>query len=514
MAAKNFGRVNVSVTASTGGLTAGLGRASKQLRGFGGQTQGIGARLQSMAAGFVGAGRGASAAAIGVRALGLAVKALLGPLLILTSLVGIFARFGKAARDLDAVSKTARRLGMEVASFQNLGQAAQEAGVGIEQLGTLMTFMTRNIGNLTNGSTAAQSAFGRLGLTLQDIRGLKPEEQFELISKRIMALPTAAQRTAAAIAIFGRQGAMAMNLISDASTGAVSDIAKLREQLGLNMTDAQTKGIEMMNDALGRLTMVFDGFINQFLAELAPTITTIANLFVQFFATNTEGWTLGKSLGMAFGGMLRLLVGYWTVLYGAGQLVFSFYAKGFSIMLSGVSMVMKGYSKLNAVLLQAAEALGFTSIAGQLRNAQKGFDKLAETTAKGAEIAAGDAANAWKNGLENLTNPFGAFDAEFAKVTEQMNKAGQSAGEEFTAAAADGITKAVRASSAELKAIVVGTGEGEAFRNSILRGADPRLDGDAARETADNTAEMVDELEDLNANVAGLGGLGTASIAV
>ncbi len=32
--AKNFGRVNVSVTASTGGLTAGLARASKQLKGF------------------------------------------------------------------------------------------------------------------------------------------------------------------------------------------------------------------------------------------------------------------------------------------------------------------------------------------------------------------------------------------------------------------------------------------------------------------------------------------------
>ena len=32
--AKNFGRVNVSITASTGGLTAGLSRASSQLKGF------------------------------------------------------------------------------------------------------------------------------------------------------------------------------------------------------------------------------------------------------------------------------------------------------------------------------------------------------------------------------------------------------------------------------------------------------------------------------------------------
>ena len=63
MAAKNFGRVNVSITASTGGLTAGLSRASKQLGGFAGQAQGIGGRLTAMAAGFVGAGRSASLAA-------------------------------------------------------------------------------------------------------------------------------------------------------------------------------------------------------------------------------------------------------------------------------------------------------------------------------------------------------------------------------------------------------------------------------------------------------------------
>ena len=34
--AKNFGKVNVSITASTGGLTAGLANASKKLTSFAG----------------------------------------------------------------------------------------------------------------------------------------------------------------------------------------------------------------------------------------------------------------------------------------------------------------------------------------------------------------------------------------------------------------------------------------------------------------------------------------------
>jgi hypothetical protein len=74
-------------------------------------------------------------------------------------------------------------------------------------------------------------------------------------------------------------------------------------------------------------------------------------------------------------------------------------------------------------------------------------------------------------------------------------------------------TVQAQVNSAALKAIVVGTGEGEAFRNSILRGADPRLEGDSAKETADNTAEMVDQLDELNGNLAGSGGMGLATIA-
>jgi hypothetical protein len=49
-----------------------------------------------------------------------------------------------------------------------------------------------------------------------------------------------------------------------------------------------------------------------------------------------------------------------------------------------------------------------------------------------------------------------------------------------------------------LKAIVAGTSEGEAFRNSLLRGADPRnAGGEEEKRTADATEETaagVDEL--------------------
>ena len=515
MAAKNFGRVNVSITASTGGLTAGLGRASKQLSGFAGQAQGIGGRLTGMAAGFVGAGRSATIAAVGVKALGLAIKSLLGPLLIVTSLVSIFAAFGRSARDLDEAGKTARRLGMSMTSFQNLGQVAEEAGVSMQQMGTLLTFMTRNLGNLANGSTSAEKAFGRLGLTMTDLANLSPERQFELISQRIMALPTAAERTTAAMAIFGRQGAVAMGLIADASTGAVSAVADLREQLGLNLTDTQVKGIEMMNDAVGRLSLVFGGFINQFLAELAPAIATVANLFVKFFADNTSGFSIATTLASALGQAIRGIAGAVTFLYGAFQVLSSFVGVFITGALTAFESITWALGNMLSAMADAAEALpGFDmGIASGLRSASDSVSSLSTAAGDEAALWGQAAAENLASGVQNMSHPFAAFDAEFASVEQQMRQAGAAAGEAIGEAAKPSLAAAVKASTQALQAIVVGTGAGEAFRNSIMRGADPRNEGDAVKETADNTAEMVDQLDELNGALAGSGGFGLATIA-
>jgi hypothetical protein len=496
MAAKNFGRVNVSITASTGGLTAGLGRASKQLGGFATQSRTLGGRLTGMMAGFVGLGRGATVAAIGVKALGIAIKSLLGPLLIVTSLVSIFAAFGRSSRELDEAGKTARRLGMSMTTFQNLGQVAEEAGVSMGQMSALLTFMSRNLGNLANGSASAQKAFGALGLTLADLQGLSPERQFELISQRIMALPTAAERTAAAMAIFGRQGAAAMGLISDVASGAYSDIAKLREQLGLNLTDSQVKGIEMMNDAIGRTSMVFQGFINQFLAGLAPAITTVANLFVKFFSENTSGFSIAQTMAQGLTHYIRLLAGHVVRLTGAFQVLSSFVGVFVTGALKAFEGVTWALQNMLSAMADAAEALPGIDVglSSSLRSAADSVSGLSTAAGDEAALWGQAAADNFAAGVQNISDPFAAFDAEFASVTSQMQQAGAAAG----ASAGESISSQLAASTQALKAVVVGTSEGEAFRNNLIRGADPRLaGGEEEKRTADATEETaagVDEL--------------------
>jgi hypothetical protein len=137
---------------------------------------------------------------------------------------------------------------------------------------------------------------------------------------------------------------------------------------------------------------------------------------------------------------------------------------------------------------------------------QRGVDMLGQQYGE-------QAAEGFANGINNITNPFGAFDAALAKAKKDAedNAAKGGVPPPGTQPVAQAVGAAIRASVQELRAIVVGSSDGETFRNNILRGADPRLDvKDDARKTADNTERAADALDDIAARLdpAGLATIG------
>jgi hypothetical protein len=102
--------------------------------------------------------------------------------------------------------------------------------------------------------------------------------------------------------------------------------------------------------------------------------------------------------------------------------------------------------------------------------------------------------------MDSISDPFGAFDTALAKAQADAsaNAANGGTNPDGTQPVAQAVGAAIKASVQELRAIVVGSSEGETFRNNILRGADPRLDvKDDARKTADNTERAADALDDI-----------------
>ena len=487
--AKNFGRVNVSVTASTGGLTAGLSRASKQLKGFQSGVAGMSALSGS---------------------LGTMMPMLLPVVGGFATLAGAIAALTSATRAAEALHNLSQELGVAVGDLQVLQQVAAETGVSQEALTTGLRRTARMVGELGQGSKPAQKAFAQLGLTMQDLAGLSTAQQFSLISQRIAALPPQMQ-AAAAIDIFGRSGQGLLNFIRTGSQ-SIGEMDTLLTALGVKMSGPQVAAIEAMGDAIGRLTLPLQGFVNQFLSNLAPAITTVSNLIVEFFAKNTAGWTIAKSLadGLVFSlrmvvGAVTLLTGIFQVFMALGSKIGQMFSEVFSIILTGVARVMKSMAAL-------AEAAGFEGLADSLAEGSRGAREMARGASEMGQMYGEEAANSFAAGVQNISNPFAAFDAGFAEAQADAQAAGAA---NAGSAAGESIGSAIKAASSELRAIVVGSSEGESFRNSLARGGDPRLSGgDAAKATADNTERTADGIEDVAAAVRDIPGFGQAQLAM
>jgi hypothetical protein len=487
--ANNFGRVNVSITASTGGLTAGLSKATKQLKGFK-------------------AGVGGLSALSGT--LGGMMPMLLPVVGGFATLAGAVAALTSATRSAEALHNLSQELGVAAGELQVMQQVAAESGVSQQLLTTGLRRTARMVGELAQGTPAAAKAFAQLGLTMDDLAGLSTTEQLALIADRIAALPPHMQ-AAAAIDIFGRSGQGMLNFLRQGGQ-AFREMDRLLTDLGVKMTGPQVAAIEAMGDAIGRLALPMQGFVNQFLAQLAPAITAASNLIVKFFAENTKGWTVAKTLadGLVFSirmvvGAVTLLTGVFQVFVALGSQIGQMFSELFGLILQGVSRVMKSMAEL-------AGAAGFGDLQASLAEGSRGAREMADGAFQMGEMYGQSAADTFAQAVQNMGSPFAGFDREFAAAQADAQKAGAAGAGE---AAGQSIGAAIKAASSELSALVVGSSGGESYRNMLARGGDPRLSGaDAAKQTADNTERAADGIEDVAAAVREIPGFGQAQVAI
>ena len=241
--------VRVPITADTSGLDRGLDGAQGRLRGF-----------ASSLLTPVGA----------AKALGTAVAAAGTALVALTV---------ASLSNIDNMAKQARSLGLTTSALQRMSLVANEAGVETGQLSAMLGLMQRNVVELERGTARQTDTFAAMGLSISDLQGLSPDAQFARIAAALNEMQDPAQRTAAAMDVFGRSGRAAINMLGDYS-GRVEDAAEFQERFGIAVAQMDAEQIERSNDAMGRLRSIFTGLGNVLAAEVAPLIEGFANTLI------------------------------------------------------------------------------------------------------------------------------------------------------------------------------------------------------------------------------------------
>jgi len=192
---------------------------------------------------------------------------------------------------LDDLSKTT---GASAGELLLLEKAFELAGSSAEAVGPSIARLSRFMVEASTGGAAQIETMNKLGLSYAQLKDLTPTEQMRLLAKSIMALPTPAERTAAAMDIFGRSGSTLIPLFANFS----GELDKAQGYLGSlpGLLDESASAMADIEDDLGALGDKF----NQFVAGLVAGAAGVDNFASALAKIDTAG------IGAGFGEQLRV----------------------------------------------------------------------------------------------------------------------------------------------------------------------------------------------------------------
>lgn len=357
---------------SAGGVVSGANQAAKAMDRLGNQARKTSSDLSLI--------KNIAIGAVVAKGIGMAADAFMSAARAAKSYAA------NVAQGVDAMNDLAQRTGIGVESLQALQMAAKLSGIddvtgAVQKLGVA-------IGQAAESGKT--EAFTRLGLNFQQLQAMAPEEQFKAIQAAIAALPTPAERAAAAVSIFGKAGVELLPLMNQ----NLAEVEERMRRLGAVVGDDQVEAIGGMNDALDMVKATFDGIIGQVVGNLAPVVESLANDLLAFVEEWNNMGGEGGGIADTISNALLDVADYFAGIFD--NAVASF--EGFSVTMETVGAIFEAAGNVFAAVGETLRAVfNVFQLAGDALAAALGtflqylgsyFDKDLEAFGKGMVDAA------------------------------------------------------------------------------------------------------------------------------
>lgn len=253
MAKSTIASMAVILSANTAKFQKGMGKALKTTDTFGAKFRVIAKRV---AIGFAAITAAATAMATVV-----AVK-----LIALTK-----AGF----KSVDALAKTASKLGISTEALAAFRLAAEKAGVNVKTFDMALQRMARRVAEAAIGTGEAQGAIKELGLDARTLSKLALDKQLEAVAEAFQRIPGSADRVRLAFKLFDSEGVALKNLLDE----GVKSFDKAREEserFGTALSAIDARKVEMANDAMTNIRQATKGLGEQLAVRVAPFVLKIA----------------------------------------------------------------------------------------------------------------------------------------------------------------------------------------------------------------------------------------------
>lgn len=179
-----------------------------------------------------------------------------------------------------AIEDTADRIGIGIEALQELQFAAEQSGVEIGTFNSAVTSMVRRSAEAVAGNKAYADGFKSIGVSVKDLRALRPEEIFNKVADGIDRLPDIASKVNAADKIFSNAGRQLVNLFR----GGSDEINRMRVQaqkLGLVLSHDMVRAAGKAGDELDIMGKALKTQLTTAVLALTPQILLLGQAFQQ-----------------------------------------------------------------------------------------------------------------------------------------------------------------------------------------------------------------------------------------
>lgn len=203
--------------------------------------------------------RAAALAVGGVAALGVA------------GAVAFTAMYNAQAPLIDQLGKLSEKLDVGVVSLQAMQDAGDRAGLSFGTIEKSLLKMTTGISEATTGTGAAAQAIAELGLNVEELNALSPDEQFKKISDSLAEVGNRNDQLRLAEDFFGARGTSLIRLTSD----AINEAEQEMRELGIALQEVDVAAVEELNDTFQRMQRNVDATQKVFVGAMAPAIQAV-----------------------------------------------------------------------------------------------------------------------------------------------------------------------------------------------------------------------------------------------
>lgn len=185
----------------------------------------------------------------------------------------------------DELDKMSQRVGFSVEALSELKYAAGQSGTSIDAIEKAAKRMAVGILDATRGTGELKDSLVDLGVNLDALEQMSPEQQFLTLSRAIANVEDPTRRAALAQKVFGRAGTELLPLLAAGADG-LDQLRQRAHELGVTLTEEDATAAAILGDNIDDLKLqvyamgvqigaAIAGPLTEFLQTIQPIVATI-----------------------------------------------------------------------------------------------------------------------------------------------------------------------------------------------------------------------------------------------